>query len=109
MKDYIWLKSEIVAEIKFTEWTTGSVIDLRDDKAPQEVSREAWSALPRLKQQRPTNQIVGLMSRFFKPPDTIQLVLSWRRVTRGIYRFDCLSVICAATLGRIATRILEHD
>jgi len=42
MKDYLWLKPEIVAEIKFTEWTTGSVlrhpefVDLRDDKSPQE-------------------------------------------------------------------------
>jgi hypothetical protein len=24
MQNYIWLKPEIVAEIKFTEWTTGS-------------------------------------------------------------------------------------
>jgi bifunctional non-homologous end joining protein LigD len=46
MKNYVWLKPEIVAEIKFTEWTTGSVqrhpefIDLRDDKSPKEVIRE---------------------------------------------------------------------
>ncbi len=37
MKDYVWLKPEIVAEINFTEWTTGIVlrhtefVDLRDD------------------------------------------------------------------------------
>jgi ATP-dependent DNA ligase len=47
MKDYVWVKPEIVAEIKFTEWTTGSVlrhaefVDLRDDKAPEDVSRES--------------------------------------------------------------------
>ncbi len=47
MKDYIWLKPEIVAEIKFTEWTSGSVlrhaefVDLRDDKQPHEVTRES--------------------------------------------------------------------
>ena len=47
MKDYVWLTPEVIAEIKFTEWTSGSVlrhpefIDPRDDKSPQEVSREA--------------------------------------------------------------------
>src|SRR5579883_222135 len=47
MKNYIWLKPEIVAEIKFTEWTTGSVlrhpdfITLRDDKRPQEITRDS--------------------------------------------------------------------
>jgi bifunctional non-homologous end joining protein LigD len=46
MKHYVWLKPEIVAEIKFTEWTTGSIlrhaefVDFRDDKPPQEVHRE---------------------------------------------------------------------
>jgi len=41
MKDYIWLKAEIVAEIKFTEWTSGSVlrhpefVDLRDPESDQ--------------------------------------------------------------------------
>ena len=47
MKDYIWLKPEMLAEIKFTEWTTGSIlrhpefIGLRDDKPPHEVTRES--------------------------------------------------------------------
>jgi bifunctional non-homologous end joining protein LigD len=47
MKDYIWLKPEIVAEIKFTEWTGGNVlrhpefVDLLEDKSPEEVSRES--------------------------------------------------------------------
>lgn len=47
MKDYVWLKPEIVAEIKFTEWTTGSIlrhpefIDLREDKDPHEVTRDS--------------------------------------------------------------------
>ena len=47
MKDYVWLKPEIVAEIKFTEWTTGSIlrhpefIDLRDDKPPGDITRES--------------------------------------------------------------------
>jgi len=46
-KDYVWLKPEIVAEIKFTEWTTGSVlrhpefVSLRDDKSTLEISRES--------------------------------------------------------------------
>ena len=46
MKGYIWLEPQIVADIKFTEWTTGSVlrhpefITLRDDKSPQDVIRE---------------------------------------------------------------------
>jgi bifunctional non-homologous end joining protein LigD len=47
MKDYIWLKPEIVAEIKFTEWTTGDIlrhpefVSLRDDKPPQEITRDS--------------------------------------------------------------------
>jgi bifunctional non-homologous end joining protein LigD len=47
MKDYIWLKPEIVAEIRFTEWTTGSVprhpefVNLRDDKRPEEITRDS--------------------------------------------------------------------
>ncbi len=47
MQDYIWVKPEIIAEVKFTEWTTGSIlrhaefVDLREDKQAQEVSRES--------------------------------------------------------------------
>jgi len=46
MQDYIWLRPEIVAEIKFAEWTHGDVlrhpefVSLRDDKVPKEVVRE---------------------------------------------------------------------
>jgi len=46
MGDYVWLRPETVAEIKFAEWTHGSVlrhaefVALRDDKAPKEVIRE---------------------------------------------------------------------
>jgi len=45
MGDYVWLKSETVAEIKFAKWTTGGVlrhaefVTLRDDKAPNEIVR----------------------------------------------------------------------
>jgi bifunctional non-homologous end joining protein LigD len=48
MKDYIWLKPEIVAEIKFNEWTTGSVlrhpefVNLRDDKNPHEITHDSY-------------------------------------------------------------------
>jgi ATP-dependent DNA ligase len=44
--DYTWLRPEIVAEIKFAEWTNGAVlrhaefVTLRDDKSPEEVLRE---------------------------------------------------------------------
>ena len=40
-------KPEIVAEIKFNEWTTGSVlrhpefVNLRDDKRPDEITRDS--------------------------------------------------------------------
>ena len=46
MGDYIWLKPETVAEIKFTEWTSGGVlrhaefVGLRDDKEAAEVTKE---------------------------------------------------------------------
>jgi bifunctional non-homologous end joining protein LigD len=46
MGDYVWLNPEIVAEIKFAEWTSGSIlrhaefVALRDDKDPKEVGRE---------------------------------------------------------------------
>lgn len=45
MGDYIWLRPEMVAEIKFAEWTTGGVlrhpefVTLRDDKDPKEIMR----------------------------------------------------------------------
>jgi len=44
MGDYIWLRPEIVAEIKFAEWTKGRVlrhaefVTLRDDKDPKEIN-----------------------------------------------------------------------
>jgi bifunctional non-homologous end joining protein LigD len=47
MGDYVWLNPEMVAEIKFAEWTSGGVlrhaefVALRDDKDPKEVSRES--------------------------------------------------------------------
>jgi ATP-dependent DNA ligase len=46
MGEYIWLRPETVAEIKFAEWTTGGVlrhaefVAVRDDKDPKEVIRE---------------------------------------------------------------------
>jgi bifunctional non-homologous end joining protein LigD len=46
MGDYIWLRPEIVAEIKFAEWTTAALlrhpefVSLRDDKSPTEATRE---------------------------------------------------------------------
>ena len=46
MGDYVWLRPETVAEIKFAEWTKGGVlrhaefVRMRDDKDPQEVTRE---------------------------------------------------------------------
>jgi hypothetical protein len=50
MDDYIWLRLEVVAEVKFAEWTQGGVlrhsefVALREDKDPNEVVREGWSA-----------------------------------------------------------------
>lgn len=46
MGDYTWTRPEVVAEIKFTEWTHGDVLRhaefaaLREDKDPKEVVRE---------------------------------------------------------------------
>jgi bifunctional non-homologous end joining protein LigD len=46
MNDYVWLEPRVVAEVKFTEWTQGGVLRhpqfaaIRDDKAPEEVTRE---------------------------------------------------------------------
>ncbi len=47
MKEYIWVKPQIVAEVKFTEWTHGDVlrhpefVAFREDKDPLHVIREA--------------------------------------------------------------------
>jgi bifunctional non-homologous end joining protein LigD len=46
MKDCIWLKPELVAQIEFTEWTPdrhlrhAAFSSLRQDKTPHEVVRE---------------------------------------------------------------------
>jgi DNA ligase D-like protein (predicted ligase) len=46
MGDYVWLRPEIVAQIKFAEWTKGGVlrhaefVALRDDMEPRKVVRE---------------------------------------------------------------------
>jgi len=46
MKDYVWVKPKSVAEIKFTEWTTGGVLRhaefarVRQDKEALEVVKE---------------------------------------------------------------------
>jgi hypothetical protein len=46
MGDYVWLEPRVVAEVKFTEWTSGGVlrhpqfVGIRDDKVPEEVRRE---------------------------------------------------------------------
>ena len=46
MKDYVWLEPRVVAEVKFTEWTSGGVlrhpqfVGIREDVAPEEVRRE---------------------------------------------------------------------
>jgi ATP-dependent DNA ligase len=47
MKNCVWLKPELVAQIEFTEWTPDGhlrhsrFVGLRDDKTPREVGREA--------------------------------------------------------------------
>jgi bifunctional non-homologous end joining protein LigD len=49
MDDYVWLRPEVAAEIKFAEWTHGEVlrhaefVALREDKDPQDVVRENLS------------------------------------------------------------------
>jgi len=46
IRDYVWLKPETVTEIKFAEWTQGSVlrhaefVTVRDDKDPEQAVRE---------------------------------------------------------------------
>jgi ATP-dependent DNA ligase len=46
MKDCVWLKPELVARIKFTEWTPDGhlrhsrFVGLREDKQAREVVRE---------------------------------------------------------------------
>jgi bifunctional non-homologous end joining protein LigD len=46
MGDYGWLEPRVVAEVKFTEWTSGDVlrhpefVGIRDDKVPKEAGRE---------------------------------------------------------------------
>ena len=48
MKNCVWLKPELVAQIEFTEWTPdghlrhSKFVGLRDDKDPREVVRENW-------------------------------------------------------------------
>ena len=47
MKKYRWLRPKLVAQIDFTEWTAGGhlrhskFVALRDDKRPEEVTRES--------------------------------------------------------------------
>ncbi|MEY2429828.1 MAG: bifunctional non-ous end joining protein LigD [Verrucomicrobiota bacterium] len=46
MEEYVWLRPQIMADIKFAEWTRGGVlrhaefVAVRDDKEPSEVVRE---------------------------------------------------------------------
>jgi ATP-dependent DNA ligase len=46
MKECVWLRPELVAQIEFTEWTPDGhlrhsrFVGLRDDKDPREVMRE---------------------------------------------------------------------
>ena len=46
MSELCWLKPKLVAQVSFTEWTTGGNLrhgtfhGLRDDKEPREVVRE---------------------------------------------------------------------
>jgi bifunctional non-homologous end joining protein LigD len=50
MKECVWLKPKLVAQVEFTEWTEGDhlrhakFVGLRDDKNPREVRRETPSA-----------------------------------------------------------------
>jgi len=49
MDNYVWVEPQLVADVKFTEWTRGGVLrhaefsGLRDDKDPAEVTREGVS------------------------------------------------------------------
>jgi bifunctional non-homologous end joining protein LigD len=51
MGDYVWLRPETVAEIKFAEWTHGDVlrhaefVALREDKDPIEAIRTTDRAI----------------------------------------------------------------
>jgi len=46
MRDYVWVRPELVAEVKFGEWTRGNVLRhaeflaIREDKGPADVVRD---------------------------------------------------------------------
>jgi bifunctional non-homologous end joining protein LigD len=46
MREFVWLKPELVAQVEFTEWIPdghlrhANFVGLRDDKDPREVVRE---------------------------------------------------------------------
>jgi ATP-dependent DNA ligase len=46
MKNCVWLKPELVAQVEFAEWTPdghlrhAEFVGLRDDKSPESVTRE---------------------------------------------------------------------
>jgi ATP-dependent DNA ligase len=50
MKNCVWLKPQLVAQIEFTEWTPdghlrhSKFVGLREDKNPREVVRESGSS-----------------------------------------------------------------
>jgi bifunctional non-homologous end joining protein LigD len=50
MKECRWLKPKLVAQVEFTEWTTGNhlrhakFVALREDKNPREVTKETAEA-----------------------------------------------------------------
>ncbi|MDZ4230286.1 MAG: DNA ligase D, partial [Dehalococcoidales bacterium] len=81
-----WVRPELVAEVKFSEWTQEGrlripvFVRLREDKAPDEIHRTEPVTVVATPQRTDTNRLDSILKQLQNPGDTLSIEVEGHRI-----------------------------